>query len=630
MRSVLALAALLAVFGASLMPVAGLAVETGSLAKTPTLAAPAPVAAKSPVAEAAPQPAVPPHPAAMAVRQRLADKLLDATAEERQGISTFYDARAGEPLFADAGGLTARANAVFAELKQADDWGLPSSQLVPTKLPVDAKPLTAADIVGVEVRMSLAVSKYANYARGGRIPDPAKQLASYLDRKPRLVDTAVVLKTLAEAPAPDAALRGFNPQHPAFEALRKAYLEARKFKTSPDDEDPLADTPSLRPGIHHPAVETVRQLLKLPAAEVDGKPGDPEVFDPALVEAIVAFQEANGLTPPDGIIGPRTRAAIASLKPPGARALLANMEQWRWMPADLGATRIEVNLPEFKVRMFDNGQVIHTERIVSGKVDTQTPIFSESMKTVVLMPDWVLPESIKVNEAIPSLLGHGGMFWSSGLKIKRGQTGIDPGSVNWNSANTKAYTFYQPPGDSNALGQVKFLFPNKHAVYMHDTPSKHLFEQAERAFSHGCMRVRDPVKLAQLILLHDKGWPAEKVQALIDDGPEDNKIALDQAIPVHVTYFTAVADETGKVHSFKDIYGHQERISLALEGRWGDIDIPEDHLAPVEDREFEYKAASAERRSNRGNDNDDRPAKNTSNGGGAEFEKALKNLFGGF
>ena len=202
------------------------------------------------------------------------------------------------------------------------------------------------------------------------------------------------------------------------------------------------------------------------------------------------------------------------------------------------------------------------------------------------------------------------------------ETDIDPYSVNWSSANLKAYTFYQPPGEANVLGQVKFLFPNKHAVYMHDTPSKHLFDSSVRAFSHGCMRVRNPVKLAELVLGQDKGWSGEKVHELIEDGPEDNKIALDHKIPVHVTYFTAVPDDTGKIRTFRDVYGHEQRISLALEGRWGEIDIPPDHLAPIEDREFEYRSAAYERRQSY--EEERRYSK------GDDFGNALKKLFGGF
>ncbi len=583
-----------------------------------------------PAANAAEPPVVAPPavipPAVQAIRDRLADRrqpIADSTIEERRAIGALFETRAGAALFADASGLTPRGQALVVELQRADDWGLPAAELVPRKLPPDGATLSLTDIADTEVRIAVAVLRYARFARGGRISDPTAQLATYIDRKPQLLDAKTVLDAVAGAAAPDAALRGFNPQHPAFEALRIAYNATRAAKAANDDDAPFPDGPSLRPGMRHPHVALARATLKLPPPTGEGKAADPALYEPAMVEPVQAFQRANGLEPADGIIGGKTRAAFNSLKPPSARQLLVNMEQWRWMPSDLGKTYIHVNIPEFTVRVVKAGQVVHAERVVTGLVTNQTPIFSDEMKTVVLQPDWVLPESIKVNEALPSLLSGGGMFYSSGLKVKRGETEVDPRSVNWSSANLKAYTFYQPPGDSNALGQVKFLFPNKHAVYLHDTPSKPLFERAERAFSHGCIRVRNPVRLAEIVLNHDKGWDAAKVQDLLENGPEDNKVALDKTIPVHVTYFTAVPGEDRKIKTYRDVYGHDTRISLALDGRWGDIDIPTDHLAPVEDREFEFRSAAFERRQYEA---DRRQAYK----GGNDFEKALKNLFGGF
>ena len=586
-------------------------------------------AAAQPLAPAVENPAnlTPPAPAALAIKARLAerkDRSLLATAEEIKAVGAFFDAREGKSVFADANGLTPRAVALMAEFAKADDWGLPAAELVPAKVPVDAKSLSEAEIADAEVRMSLAVLKYARYARGGRIPEPTKQLATYIDRVPQLIEPKLALEAIAAAEKPEAVLAGMNPRHSAFEALRKAYNEARKAKAAGEEVAEFPPGPSLKPGAKHSHVAIVRQRLKVAVPTVDGVAGDPTVYDAGLTDAVIAFQEANGLEPADGIVGGKTRRALNSLIPPSARKLLANMEQWRWMPVDMGATHIAVNIPEFTLRMVKDKAVVHSERVVTGLVTNQTPVFSEMLATVVLQPDWVLPESIKIKEALPSLLNGGGMFYSNGLKIKRGETPVDPHSVNWSSANLKAYTFYQPPGDANVLGQVKFLFPNKHAVYMHDTPTKKLFEQPVRAFSHGCMRVRNPVKLAELVLMADKGWDAAKVNGLLEDGPEDNKVALDHKIPVHVTYFTAVPDETGKIRSYADIYGHEERIALALEGRWGEIDIPEDHLAPIEDREFEYRAAANDRRHQR----DEYEGQQKYKGGG--IDNVFKSIFGGF
>ena len=563
-------------------------------------------------------------PLTQAIKARLTDRRLDSTAEERKAASAFFEARNGTPVFAGPDGLTAAGRALLSELAKADDYGLPAAELVPAKLGADAKSFTEAENADAEARIAMAALKYASYARGGRIPEPSRQLATYLDRAPQLIEPKLVLETLASAPDAAATLRGFNPQHPSFEALRTAYNVARKTKPVTEKGPDFPDGNSIRPAMRDAQVVRLRQLLKVEAAPgADGRPADPMVHDAALVEAVKAFQTANGLEPADGIIGNKTRAVLNSLTPPSARKLLANMEQWRWMPADLGATNITVNIPEFTIRMSENNAVIHTERVVTGLVTNQTPIFSDALQTVVLQPDWVLPLSIKVNEALPSLLRGGGMFYSSGLRVKRGETDVDPHSVSWTSNNIKNYTFYQPPGETNALGQVKFLFPNKHAVYMHDTPAKQLFDSPVRAFSHGCMRVRNPVRLAELVFAHDKGWDSEKVRQLIEDGPEDNKIALDTKIPVHVTYFTAAPGEDGKIKSFRDIYGHEERISLALEGRWSDIDIPPDHLAPVEDREFEYRSAAVERRQRYEEERQYKSGKN-------DFGNALKSLFGGF
>jgi L,D-transpeptidase YcbB len=571
-----------------------------------------------------------------ALIKRLQDKKLDATTEERQAASLYYEANPGKTLWVDLQGQTPGGKALVAELNRAETWGLSAADFDAAKLTPPTGKFPETDMADLEVRATLAAMKYARFARGGRITDPTAKLASYIDRKPQLLAPAVVLDTLASAPAPDTALAGFNPQHAGFLGLKKVLADLRampmgapsKKKTSESDDN-LDPGPSLRPGTRNWEVAVVRRWLKVTTPVTEGKDGGAELLDQPLVDAVIAFQTAQGLEPADGIIGNKTRAALNSTRPPSEKAVLANMEQWRWMPADLGDIYVTVNIPEYTLRVVKKNGTIHTERVVTGLPTNQTPIFSDAMQTVVMNPDWILPESIKVNEALPSLTGRGGdMFWKNGLKVKRGNTEVDPKSVNWYQADVRHYTFYQPPGEANVLGQVKFLFPNKHAVYMHDTPSKSLFEKSERAFSHGCMRVRNPIKLAELVLMHDKGWSAEKVDALIEDGPEDNKILLDHRIAVHVTYFTVAVDETGAVKQFPDVYGHEQRIKLALDGKWGEIDIPDDHLAPIEDREFEPRVAVNERR----RDTDERSERRGGgrSGGGSEFERALKNIFGGF
>jgi L,D-transpeptidase YcbB len=592
---------------------------------SPSLTLPALAQDAKPAAAVESNPAPTPSALTSAILKRLQDKRLDATSDERRAAVAFYEKAHPNGVFASVGGLTPKGLSILNELTASDAWGLPSSELGIGKAPGEGASLSDTEVADLEVRVVMAALKYARFARGGRIHDPATLLASTLDRKPQLIAPAIVLETLAKAEAVDAALAGMNPQHAGFLGLKGLLAKSRATVAGDPKERELELGASVRPGQRNKQVSAVRRWLKVPATEVEGKPSDSDLYDAPLVDAVKAFQKAQGLEPADGILGNKTRLALNGTLPPSEQAILANMELWRWMPADLGETHIIVNIPEFAMRMVKEGGVIHQERIVTGLPTNQTPIFSETMKTVVMQPYWFLPESIKVNEALPSLAGDSDMFWRNGLRIRRGDREVEPNSVNWSAADLRQYTFYQPPGDANVLGKVKFLFPNKHIVYMHDTNSKALFDKAERAFSHGCMRVRNPVKLAELVLLHDKGWSADRVNQLIENGPEDNNIALDKPIPVHVSYFTVAVDGAGGVKTFRDVYGHEKRVRLALDGKWGEIEIPPDHLVPVDDTQVRQRVAATERRRSYENE-----SRRPSNSGGNEFERALKNIFGGF
>lgn len=251
-----------------------------------------------------------------------------------------------------------------------------------------------------------------------------------------------------------------------------------------------------------------------------------------------------------------------------AKRLQYNIEMWRWMPRDLGDQFVWANIPEYKVRVVSDQAVVHQERIIVGKRSNKTPVFSDAMETVVFQPYWNLPNSIKIKELLPSLLGGGSVLRRQNLRVALGDRVINPRSVDWSRADIRNYRVYQPPGRGNALGRVKFLFPNRHAVYMHDTPTKHLFKRRQRAFSHGCMRVRNPLKLAEVVLNMDRGWTRQKINSLVRRGPENNEVALDRKIPVHVTYFTANISGSGEIKLFKDLYGHEKRIEKAFKGRY--------------------------------------------------------------
>ena len=429
--------------------------------------------------------------------------------EDRDAAQKFYEARQGAPVWVGEGGLTAAAKQLIAEINKADSYGLAVDAFkLPQAVAADA---SRADLAEAEATLTFAALKYARYARGGRV-DPSA-LSGAIDRKAQLLAPAKILDTLAVSKDPDVTLRGFHPQNPQFEKLRLKYVALRAGQT-------IADAPAVPA-----AVETPK------GKKAAGSPVT-KVLSPAALE----------------------------------RKLLANLEMWRWMP-DMGQTYIQPNIPEFTVSVVRDGKLVHKERIVTGKSNTMTPIFSDSMRLVVFKPFWNVPESIKYKELQPGLLSGKGSLERSGLRAEINGRVVDSREVDWLDVDMRQVHIFQPPGEGNALGRVKFLFPNKHDVYLHDTPSKSLFNESVRAYSHGCMRVRDPLKLAEVILSADKGWTRAQVDRQATSGPDNTEIKLTTPIPVHITYFTAWVDDDGKLQTVADIYGHENRIQLGLEGK---------------------------------------------------------------
>jgi murein L,D-transpeptidase YcbB/YkuD len=476
---------------------------------------------------------------------------------ERAALTAFYESRQYKPLWVTPNGFASSAEKVIAEIRAADDWGLKASDFM---VPTLAGTAGEAERADAEVDLALAVLKYARFARGGRL-DP-RSLTKFLDRSPPVLEPQTVLDQISAAPDASLWLRGQHPQHPQFERLRQKYLTMTRSSRAVADVPKVPKGPTLEPGKHHAHIALVRARLGL------AETAENDVYDDTLEQKVIAFQIERGLKVRNGKIDAATRQALNSIEFGSARRILSNMEQWRWMPDELGGYHVWVNIPDFIIRVVENGKVIHAERIVVGKSDTQTPIFSDAMEQIIFHPFWGVPDSIKRNELQPNLAAGGAILARQGLKVQYRGRDVDPNSVDWQTADMRNFHIYQPPGPSNVLGVVKFRFPNKHDVYFHDTSQKSLFNASVRMFSHGCMRVQNPVRLAELLLAHDRNMPKERVRALTAPGaPKDNQINLNNRFPVHITYFTATADDDGKVTYRSDVYGHEERIALALEGK---------------------------------------------------------------
>lgn len=496
--------------------------ETGVETKTAETAKPEPRTAAEPG-----QSSKVPAPAMADISERLEKSgraRTDYDKSARKAIATFYAGRDNAPFWTDKDGFTPAAVAAIAEISKANDWGLEAGDY---KLPAadSAFDLDETKRADLEIRLSLVVLQYAHHARGGRV-DPG-DLSYDIDLRPTFKDPEVVLAELSKAGDAAAYLRGLHPQSAQFKLLRKEYLRLLH-----------GDEKASAPRVNEAAYKTARQ-----AAERDGLPPPPR---PNFIKRKNAE--------------PSPQARLTRLK--------RNMEMWRWMPADLGETYILANIPAFVVRIFEGGKETFQERIIVGKVKNQTPVFSDEMEKVVFRPLWHVPNSIKVKELLPGLARGGDPVSRQGLRMKIGGREVNPRSINWGRTDIRNVHVYQPSGPGNALGFMKFLFPNKHAVYMHDTPSRHLFKNSQRAYSHGCVRTRNPMDYAIQLLRIGKGWSAAKTRQTFKASAENTEIVLERKIPVYIVYFTAWANpQTGQVSYFNDLYRHEKHLQYALDGK---------------------------------------------------------------
>ncbi|PPC86295.1 MAG: hypothetical protein CTY31_10075 [Hyphomicrobium sp.] len=495
-----------------------------------------------------------------------------------EALNTFYAARDFRPVWVDETGPTRAATMALNTLRQAGDWGLNETDF---QIVANAQPLTdgrwsIAQTADAEIEISSLVLKYARHARGGRIANPSLQLTTYIDRRPDLADPLTVLNEITTSSSPDVLILGYHPQHAQFQKLQKLLVAMRGEQNQTQNLKIAIKGPTLMPGQTHPDVAALNRRFSItPVA------GSELLYTPELVAAIKRFQKSVSMSRVDGIIGPATRKALNTAPKNKSETIIANMEQWRWMPKDLGASHIFVNVPEASIHYIKDGASAFKERVIIGKRDTQTPIFSDSLSTIVLRPNWQIPDSIKLNKIL-SAAQSGRTLESMGYVVKKGSRVIQSSRINWSRANLSAYTMYQPSGGGNALGNVKFLFPNKHSVYLHDTPSRNLFSASERLFSHGCVRVKDPLTFAQTLLDEDRGQRSLDVAKLVKRGAMNNAITLDTQVPIHIGYFTAWVDDDGTASYLTDPYGHQKRITLALDRKWEKIERGVDHLASVD------------------------------------------------
>ncbi len=463
------------------------------------------------------------------------------------------------------------------EIGKADDYGLRSSDYdLPKPEEFDANNPTATNwLADAEIKISFAALRYARDARGGKL-DPIR-LSKNLNPALALPDPRQLIESIAIHSDSGIYLRSFQPSQPQFEGLRQKLIELRG---EPKPVVEIPDGPVLKLGVEHEQVALLRKQLDVPSTAGNGVLVNEIMFDEAVLKAVKQFQLSLG-TLADGMVGPSTRRLLnqqhqQATRQATTRLILINMERWRWLPNDLGSFYVMVNVPEFMLRVMADGDATFTAAVVVGAPNTQTPIFSDEIEEIVFNPYWNVPNSIKTEELLPYMRGgsdslFGGRRWNTSvlrrnnLRVNMGGRQVDPSRLDWDRIDIRSLDIYQPPGPDNVLGNLKFVFPNKHDVYMHDTPLKFLFANPVRAESHGCVRVQDPDQLALMLLNRDQGWTAAEVASAIHKS-NDQHAALNQKIPVHITYFTLRVNDDGSISTFRDLYGYDARMATALFG----------------------------------------------------------------
>ncbi len=378
---------------------------------------------------------------------------------------------------------------------------------------------------------------------------------------PRTADVAAMLARAVESGDIRRTMATLAPRHQDYAALREALAKYRAIAARGGwPPRPAKILP--RPGARHPAVTALRQRLAAEGDLADEPAADPSSYDGSVEPAVRSFQNHHGLRP-TGVVDADTVAAMNVSVDARVRQIELNMDRWRWAPDSLGDPHIRINIPQYALDVRDGTGVPLTMRVVVGKSESPTPIFSDPMTHVVFSPYWNMPASIVRNEAIPTLLQDPGYLARNNIELVRANgssaAAIDPLSVDWSSPEELArLTWRQRPGPRNALGLVKFMFPNEFNVYLHDTPADTLFSRVERRFSHGCVRLERPMELARYVLRDQPQWTGERIAEAMHSGAERH-VQLTRPIPVHLQYWTAWVDQNGGVNFRDDIYGYDQR-----------------------------------------------------------------------
>jgi L,D-transpeptidase YcbB len=412
----------------------------------------------------------------------------------------------------------------------------------------------------LDVLLTYVYMKYASDLADG-IADLAHADPTWQIR-PEKFDPLATLEQALAADRVEQSLVALTPDSTHYRALREALADYRA-RAAKGGWPALPQSLKLKPGQSESQVAALAKRLAASGDYPESAASTVTTYDSGLQEAVERFQRRHGLEP-DGVVG---RTVVAQLNVPieqRIRQIELNLERWRWLPRDLGARHILVNIAGYNLEVWDNGYVPLHMRVVVGRKDTPTPIFNDTMTYLVFSPYWNVPSNIARNETLPEILKDAGFLDRNNMEVidERGNV-VDPSTIDL--AEPDLYRFRQRPGAGNSLGLVKFMFPNQFNVYLHDTPADSLFARAMRSFSHGCVRVEKPRELAEYLLKDSSEWSADSIEEAMH-APEERHVKLPSPIPVYLGYWTATATKEG-VEFKSDVYGIDSRQAAQLADR---------------------------------------------------------------
>jgi len=505
----------------------------------------------------------------------------------------FYLHRKIKPVWVTKDGLNHKAEIFIKTIIEADHEGLDASiyhrddilslvRILELNSVLDA--FEPAKYAELELLLTDAFFSYGFHLSEG-VVEPNQTNVDWHIEKPNK-NLLKILRTSLHNEKLEELVDILQPHHSGYLRLKSAllkYQNIKKFGGWPKIPVGL----KLRKGDTEKRIADLRSRLLISGDLSGSKRGDREYFDEALESGIKKFQARNGLKT-DGVVGSNTLSALNISVEDRIEQIKLNMERWRWLPQDLGKRYILVNTANFELDIIENGQTVTSTRAIVGKKKRPTPALSRKITYMELNPYWNIPHKIAINDVLPCIKNDSNYLKDKSIRIfenwEDGAKEVNPESIDWNRVTKKnfGYKLRQDPANSNALGRVKFIFPNKFSIYLHDTPARTLFNKTKRIFSSGCIRIEKPMELAAYLLTDNSKWTYEKLTAAVDS-KKTRTILLSDPMNIHILYWTAWVDKNGTVNFRDDIYGRDRQLNIALNEK---IHSPEVRYGEKSDTNF--------------------------------------------